>query len=173
MRQSLRQAPFKFFSSPLDFLQPGEAARLVVEKSAAHEKIALAKMSEQKERKERDQKAREERRRKKEEEERKKEEEQPKIQELTDEEAERLQKEIDSKTVSPQCSWELENLFPVLPSFLPLFFVLPSSSNFHFFPPLPYLPAGSVRKRKWRRVGLRVHQRRRRQNRRRRRRGRG
>ena len=79
--------------------QPGEAARLINEKSAAHEKIALSKINEEKERRERDQKAREERRKKKEEEERKKEEEQPKIQELTDEEADRLQKEIDSKKV--------------------------------------------------------------------------
>jgi hypothetical protein len=105
--QELLEVLFNFLARKTDFYfggGKGAAEKLLLEKFKAFEKKALDRAAKEKEERDEEEKRRKERQAKKEEEEKAKEKElgsgEPKIKELTDEEAEKLQNEIDAKKSS-------------------------------------------------------------------------
>ncbi|XP_053396977.1 nuclear migration protein nudC-like isoform X3 [Mercenaria mercenaria] len=97
---------FSFLARKTDFYtggQKGESEKMVLSKFKKFEKMALEKQAQLKAEREEEERRRQERIKKKKEEEEKAKIE-PKIKELTDEEAEKLQKEIEEKKSEPEAS---------------------------------------------------------------------
>ncbi|XP_060601117.1 nuclear migration protein nudC-like isoform X2 [Ruditapes philippinarum] len=102
----LLEKMFSFLARKTDFYtggQKGESEKMILSKFRKHEKVALEKQAQLKAEREEEERRRQERIKKKKEEEEKAKDE-PKIKELTDEEADKLQKELEKKKSEPESS---------------------------------------------------------------------